>query len=908
MSSAVRPRSPQLVAAVGVAAGASLYLDVAAVGVDLPGSRAGAGILAPALAVGALTALGLVFLQRAVRAAMRRAFADRPGFVAAYEARDAWAYAAFLVLAAGVAGARLSVPLAYAVIVAFGVAQALVSLRALSVAGASSGASAREPFFDSSAWLAILFLLSGMAALVYEVVWQRVLFSVYGVNIESVTMVVSLFMLGLGLGALAGGAVSRRLPDRAPWLFAACEVGIGAFGAVSIPLIDAIGAQTLHLPAAAVGATVFALLLVPVLLMGATLPLLVQHLSRHDPNIGAALGRLYSLNTLGAALASLLTVDVFFVLLGRQATVYVAVALNVVVAVLVFRFATRMAARARASAAEGPAEAAPGAHAAAADASPYADVAVERLPRAAVLVIAFLSGLLSLSQEIVWMRPMAYATQGAPQVFGQVLGVFLVGVAAGAWKAKKLCEAQVPDPLRRLGRTFVRAGVVYYLALPVFGGAMMVSRGLGVPVAFLLVGVIAYLMGLVLPLLVQLDRGARGTAGRGVSHIYAANVAGATAGPLLTGFVLLDHMTFAQCAAVVASFTVVTGAVLLSRASRPIGVRLRTTSVAFAGFAALLYPPLYLHLPERLRDGPGYSPAKAFDQVVHNRSGVLAVRSHPDGDVMYGGGIYDGSFNVGLAKNSNEISRAYMMAALHRAPRRVLQIGLSTGSWTWVVARHEAVERITVVEINPGYEQMIRAYPLQREILEDARIELHYDDGRRWLMRNPEARFDFVLMNTTYHWRSNMTNLLSREFMELCKKHLLPGGVLYFNTTRNPDAGRTAAEVFRHVTTVSTFVAASDAPFDMSVEERRAGLLAYRRDGRSVLEDEGPDAVAALERLARSDLSDRAAEYRANPDLQIITDDNMLPEFKRIHADSAIGTLYRWRGPERPWAAILAGR
>ena len=883
--------SRRIVVASGFIAGLCLFLDIRGVGVELPG-RSAAGLAVGAAIMGALLAAFLVLLQRGVRALVAHVLGVDRGLIDAYRALDAWAYPAFLLLGAGALGARLSIPFAYVVIGTFVVAQVLVVLRAL----ATQTGSKHGSFFDSSPWLAILFLLSGMAALVYEVVWQRVLFSVYGVNIESVTMVVALFMFGLGIGSLVGGALSRRFPLHVPWLFAACELGIGAFGAVSIPLITFVGARTLHLSPLAVGATVFALLLVPVVLMGATLPLLVQHLTRHDPNIGAVLGRLYSLNTLGAAVASLVTVDVLFVVLGRQATVLAAVALNVFVAVLVFRFAMRLRAK----------QVEP-------SCSPAVDTpAGETLPRWAVLLIAFVAGFISLSQEIVWMRPVSYATQGAPQVFGQILGVFLVGVAAGAWKAKQLCEAGLRDPVRRLGNNFVLAGAVYFLAMPLFGSAMVVSRGLGVPLAYLLVGVVAYLMGLVLPLLARLDGGSKSTAARGagVSYVYAANVLGATAGPLLTGFVLLDHLTFAECALLVTMLTVGTGLVLrlCSRGAGARSHRAIAGALAVAATALLLYPSLYLQLPERLRDGPSYSALTPFSRVVQNRSGVLAVRPGEQGDKMYGGGIYDGTFNVNVVSNGNDVRRAFLIGALHPRPRRVLEIGLATGSWTWVLKSHEAVESITVVEINRGYEQIIQSYPLQREVLASPKVTLHYDDGRRWLMRNPEERFDFVLMNTTYHWRSNMTNLLSREFMLLVRAHLAPGGVLYFNTTRDEDAGRTAASVFEHVTGYATFIAASDHPFDMSVAERRENLLRFTRAGRSLYEQEGGEGMALLDTMASTDFSERAPAYRANPDLQVITDDNMLPEFKRIFADSAIGDLYRWHGPERSWGAVLEGQ
>lgn len=877
-----------IVAIVGLVSGACLYLHSRAVGLDLEGPL-GADLALPASLAGIGFAVLLLAARRGVRRLARSIVKGDDAFARAYDAWDAASYAPFLLLLFGTKGLRVSVPVVEALLVLFALGQVLVTLRAL---GAAEDPRSRRPFFESNAWLAVLFLLSGMAALVYEVVWQRVLFSVYGINIESVTMIVSIFMLGLGLGALLGGRLARAYPEKLPWLFAACEITIGLFGAVSIPLIETVGSATLHLSLAGVAATVFAMLLLPVLMMGATLPLLVAHLTRRDPNVGAALGRLYSLNTLGAALASLLTVDLLFVLLGRQATVFVAVTLNLVVAVLVFRFARRMDARRAEEPAvddpldvDGTAAATPG-------------------RRRRVLLTSFVVGFLSLSQEIVWMRPMGYATQTAPQAFGQVLAVFLIGVALGSWKAKKICERSAErggsDPERVIGTTLVKGGALYFVAFPLFAFAMTVSKGIGVPFAFLLVGTTAYLTGIVLPLLVDVGR-------TNVSHVYAANVAGATIGPLLTGFYLLDVLPFTDCAALLGAATVAAGVVLLAPRLRRAEAMRVALAIGIGGAAAVfLLPSLFRHIPERLKDGPRYAPELAFDHVVHNRSGILAMRRHPDGDIMYGGGIYDGSFNVGVAKDRNGISRGYMLAALHPDPKRVLQIGLATGSWTWVLTTHEAIEKITVVELNPGYPAIMAGYPLHRELLTSPKVDLRFDDGRRWLKRNPDARFDFILLNMTYHWRSNATNLLSKEFAALCRAHLSPGGVFYVNGTRDPDVGRTMAEVFTHVVAVHTFYAGSDAPFAMTPDERRDALLRYKRDGRSIiLAEESEEALRALGSMAAMDLRDLGPELRSSA-LQVITDDNMLPEFKRIFADSAIGDLYRWHGQERPWATLLA--
>ena len=197
--------------------------------------------------------------------------------------------------------------------------------------------------FTSTGWLAFLFLLSGLAALLYQVVWQRVLFATFGINIESITIIVSIFMFGLGIGSLVGGMLARRYPSRLIGLFVACELGVGAFGLVSLPLIALVSERTLQGSLASVGLAVFALLSVPTLLMGATLPILVSYLFRRYRNLGKSVGVLYCINTLGSAVACFLAADVLFVLAGQRSSVLAAVSCNWIVAALVLRYARRTA-------------------------------------------------------------------------------------------------------------------------------------------------------------------------------------------------------------------------------------------------------------------------------------------------------------------------------------------------------------------------------------------------------------------------------------------------------------------------------------------------------------------------------------------------------------------------------------
>ncbi|MGB7744523.1 MAG: fused MFS/spermidine synthase, partial [Terracidiphilus sp.] len=189
----------------------------------------------------------------------------------------------------------------------------------------------------------LLFFVSGFPALLYQIVWQRALFTIYGVNIESVTVIVTVFMLGLGLGSLAGGRLSAIRGVAALRAFGAIETSIGAFGLCSLPLFHRVAEFTAGASTAATGAITFALLLVPTLLMGSTLPLLVAHLVQRTRNVGQAVGSLYSVNTFGSGFACLMAATLLMRNLGESGSVRLAAGFNFLVGLTALLFSFRSA-------------------------------------------------------------------------------------------------------------------------------------------------------------------------------------------------------------------------------------------------------------------------------------------------------------------------------------------------------------------------------------------------------------------------------------------------------------------------------------------------------------------------------------------------------------------------------------
>lgn len=181
-----------------------------------------------------------------------------------------------------------------------------------------------------------IFFLSGFSALIYQICWQRLLFTGFGIDLTSITVIVSVFMMGLGCGAFFGGRIADSNPKKILIFFCLIELFIGLFGLISresIIFLQGILIET-NLFLTALGT--FALLLIPTFLMGATLPLLTTFFNSYIKNIGDSIGSLYFVNTLGAAMGALCTGFILFDYLTLSQTIYLAAFINLIVAAITF--------------------------------------------------------------------------------------------------------------------------------------------------------------------------------------------------------------------------------------------------------------------------------------------------------------------------------------------------------------------------------------------------------------------------------------------------------------------------------------------------------------------------------------------------------------------------------------------
>ncbi len=487
-------------------------------------------------------------------------------------------------------------------------------------------------------------------------------------------------------------------------------------------------------------------------------------------------------------------------------------------------------------------------------------------------------GFLSLSQEIVWVRLVGFVYHGVPQSFAVVLVLFLLGIALGASVGRRLCDGRRGGVLAA-GLALLASGVLDILLPGLLAGLAEVLEPLRFLMLAVLIATTAALKAAVFPIAHHLgSSGAGRKLGRSLSRVYFLNIVGSTAGPLITGLVLLDWLTPEATLTAIGLAAIGLSMVCLLAADR----RWMAAFAAAAGLAggAFLFDPQDTGAIEAFAErGSG----GAIKKIVHNRHGLLhVVDGGPGGDIVFGGNVYDGRINVDLAVNSNRIDRMYLLSALHPAPEQVLVIGMSTGAWLRVLSAMPAVRHIDIVEINPGYVDLIEALVPPAGWLSDSRFSLYIDDGRRWLNRHPQQRYDLIVMNTTFHWRANITNLLSRQFMAIAKAHMAPGAIIAFNATGSPDALATAAAVFGYAYQWSNFVYAGAHDFRaLDHDAARRRLESMVLDGSPLIVPDSAahrDAVARLLEQPFADLSE--VQAAAGRPLEVIDDMAMQTEFR----------------------------
>jgi SAM-dependent methyltransferase len=486
--------------------------------------------------------------------------------------------------------------------------------------------------------------------------------------------------------------------------------------------------------------------------------------------------------------------------------------------------------------------------------------------------LSFVIGFLSLSIEIVWVRIIGFGYETLPPAFSFVLACYLVGIALGAGLGKRLCERT--QNLYGAAAFMLSLSALVDVVSPMYVARVIAAHSAVLCWPALAIICTATLKSTLFPIVHHLGSVAAGPrVGRSVSRIYFGNIMGATLGPLVTGFLAFDYLGTDECFGVAAAIALLAAAacVLKSTRHRLIVVPFLASIVA-STLAMRSIGPGAGSLAFLATGGPG-----AMSNYMANSHGIIHTAVTTRGEFIFGGNVYDGIATTNVDTNPNGLDRLYLLALVHPHVKRVLSIGLSGGAWIRALEGFPEIERIDIIEINPAYVDLARHYVQLSGFLRDPRVHIHIDDGRRWLRRNPTLRFDAIVQNTTYHWRANIGNLLSREYFLECRRHLNPGGVMLGNTTGSYDVFTTVQSVFPDAYRYTNFMFASDHPLTKDT----ARLWQVRRPDGKLFEPGEAQATSVVALLANVPL-EPAAQFLARHKTagEIITDDNLLSEYR----------------------------
>ncbi len=670
-----------------------------------------------------------------------------------------------------------------------------------------------------------VFFASGAAALIYQSGWQRILTLHAGMDLYSVTTVIAAFMAGLGLGNLLGGTLADRVDARASvLLYALMELFIGAFGALSVHVL-----QYLYPRLSALISTTprqfafhFALLLIPTTMMGTTLPLLARGVVARSAEIAPSVGRLYGVNTLGAAVGAFAMAGPWILgRLGLQGVIGIAAGLNVAAGLLALRLATI----------RNPAPA-------------PAKLSSERDPEAGFAVWATvygLTGFAALGLEVAWFRLLNVVGRSTTYTFSRLLFVYLVGLGLGSLLGGRLARR-----LTRPARTFLLlqaaiglAALVGPLLLTAYfehaGGKRRVfPRDVLAPLVVLLPPTV--LMGICFPIMNRVVSNRLETLGRRTGALLFVNTLGCVLGTLATGFFFLHtYGTAATLRLLAGILCLLAAAALLAEGGRMVG-RVVGLVGAFGIFAWLLpsgdafWAPLHGAPPK---------------QMTTREDGSCVLGLFEERPQFFG--LYiSGMRQNAVPFDDFHVRLGAVPALIHPAPRRALVIGLGMGSTPHGLAVDPRVEHATCVEICAGQlallDSMYRKGMRELEpLLSSRRLDYRFEDGRKFLLDSAE-RFDLVVTDTLLPLSPFSGSLYSREFYQLVSSRLRVNG-MFAQWVPSRRILETAASVFPFVFVIedpaspvsSKFLVASNRPIKL---DRNALLERNRGADRSTLPPE----------------------------------------------------------------------
>jgi spermidine synthase len=635
--------------------------------------------------------------------------------------------------------------------------------------------------------LLAMFVASGCSALIYEVVWFQLLELVIGSSAVSLGVLLGTFMGGLCLGSLAAARLVKASshPLRT---YALIELGIGALAVAVLIGLPYVG--SLYVTHAGHGfagillraAVCAVLLLPPTVLMGATLPVVARWVEATPQGV-SWLGLLYTCNIAGAVFGSLFAGFYLLRVHDMAIATYVAAAINGALALTALALAACTSYR--------PADEA------------RVPAAVPRAPAAwPVHVVIGLSGLTSLGAQVIWTRVLSLLLGASVYTFSIILAVFLIGLGIGssfgAYAARAVARPRLALGVCQLllvaavtwAAVMINGSLPYWpvdpslMTSPWFNFQLDLAR-----VAWAILPATC-LWGASFPLALAAAAKPGEDPGRMVGTVYAANTIGAIVGALAFSIVLVPLIGTQQAQRLILALTLVAGIIMLLAHMRAHGhgqeqrlsFSAAATAIAVPVAAAVLLaaaiPPLPGLLVAYGRQMPQWNPPPNLLYVDEGMNASVAVTEHAGGTRHF---HVSGKTEASTEPHDMRLQRmlGHFSALLHGAPRSVLIVGFGSGVTAGSFVLYPEIERIVICEIEPLIPGAIAPYFRKEnyDVLKDPRVEVIYDDARHYLLTTKE-KFDVITSDPIHPWVKGAAALYTREYFELVKERLNPGGVV----------------------------------------------------------------------------------------------------------------------------------
>lgn len=623
-----------------------------------------------------------------------------------------------------------------------------------------------------------LFFFSGASALIYEVAWLRLLSLSFGNTTEAASCVISVFLGGLAVGAFFGGRLADRLNEGHLRAYGMLEVGIGLLAPIIGWLLTQLPSAVAHLSQAigeGLGAQVWVrfslatlILLLPTILMGASLPVLCRYLSVHK-KFTKGFAALYAVNMLGSVFGCFDGCVLGFTYLGISGTIAAAAVLNIYVGLRAFfkkQPEVAAAEMSRPVQSDEPGESSD-------SASPLSKQDVWLLS-----ILAFLSGFNALGFEVLWITFLKFYFIADTYTFAFTVSCFLLGLTIGS----VICFSLRPNrPYEQKLRDLSLAQILTAIAC----GASLVALPFGahwyhagpkvlyylLGVCLLLVTVPTIAIGLTFPLIGGLASSFR-KVGTYVGLIFAVNTLGCVVGSLFVGM-------YAQ--PVLGSFVAFKLNVLLSTIISAIAMMRSLGSTRRAFAIASLLPVaagalFFLYVPDSFLTALNKMKVPSVIFYGEDSTGIVWVMKHPDFKAL--------KTNLALTSSTYMAAKRYMrlLGALPvlacKDPANALVVCFGTGTTAGATTAFEDVKHVDVVELSPI---VLKASPCFADsnlnVLQNRKVSVHVNDGRNFLL-NTRQQYDVITFEPPPLFSAGVVNLYSTEFYRLVKHHLRPDGVV----------------------------------------------------------------------------------------------------------------------------------